>query len=133
MTESRDITAEDARVAAQMEAEVGAEHVAEVYAKGLFGTTEQAGQTEAVLAEFDALMTDVLDRFPKFEAVLASVLVLPEEKSALIDRVFGGRTRRRWRTSSRSWPATAGSTACGQSTTRPTCVTTRCGSGSPCG
>ncbi len=33
MSESRDITAEHARTAAQMEADVGAEHVADVYAK----------------------------------------------------------------------------------------------------
>jgi len=91
MAESKDLTAEHARVAAQMEAEVGAEHVADVYAKGLLGATQEAGQTAVVIAEFDALMTDVLDRFPKFEAVLASALVLPEEKSALIDRVFHGR------------------------------------------
>ena len=91
MAESKDITAEDARTAAAMEAEVGAEHIADVYANGLLGTTEKAGQTAAVIAEFDALMTDVLDRFPKFEAVLASALILPEEKSALIDRALGGR------------------------------------------
>jgi len=91
MPDSRDITAEDARVAAQIEAEVGVEHIAEVYAKGLLGATENAGQTAAVLAEFDALLTDVFDRFPRFETVLASAMISPEEKSASIDRVFPGR------------------------------------------
>jgi len=91
MPDSRDITAEDARVAAQIEAEVGVEHIAEVYAKGLLGATENAGQTAAVLAEFDALLTDVFDRFPRFETVLASAMISPEEKSASIDRVFTGR------------------------------------------
>jgi F-type H+-transporting ATPase subunit delta len=91
MAETRDITAEDARIAAQMEAEVGAEHIADVYAQGLLGATEAAGQTAAVVEEFDALTAEVLDRFPQFEAVLASALVLPQEKAALIDRVFGGR------------------------------------------
>ena len=49
MSESKDITAEHARTAAQMEADVGAEHVADVYAKALLDTTERAGQTEAAL------------------------------------------------------------------------------------
>ncbi len=44
-----------------------------------------------MLEEFDALMTDVLDRFPKLEALLASTLVSPEEKSAIIDRVLQAR------------------------------------------
>ena len=42
MAESRDITAEDARTAAQIEAEVGAEHIADVYAKALLDATERA-------------------------------------------------------------------------------------------
>ena len=91
MSESRDITAEHARAAAQMEADVGVEHIADVYAKALLDATEQAGQTAAVIEEFDAVMADVIDRFPKLEAVFDSILVLPEEKAALIDRTLGGR------------------------------------------
>jgi F-type H+-transporting ATPase subunit delta len=91
MAESRDITAEDARTAAQIEADVGVEHIANVYANALLGATEGAGQTAAVLADFDAVVAEILDRFPKLEAVLASMLVSPEEKSALVDRVLDGR------------------------------------------
>jgi F-type H+-transporting ATPase subunit delta len=91
MAESRDITAEDARTAAQIEADVGVEHIANVYAKALLDTTEKAGQTAVIIEEFDAVVAGVLDRFPKLEAVLASMLVSPEEKSALVDRVLGGR------------------------------------------
>lgn len=91
MSESRDITAEHARTAAQIEADVGVEHVANVYATALLDATEKAGRTEAVIEEFDALVADVLDRFPALEAVLESMLVSPEEKSTLVDRVFGGR------------------------------------------
>lgn len=90
MVEPRD-TAEHARVAAQMEADVGAEHIADVYAKGLLDATEQTGQTAVVVEEFDAVMAEVLDRFPKLEAVLNSVLVRPDEKEALLDRTLGGR------------------------------------------
>ena len=91
MSESKDITAEHARAAAQMEADVGAEHIADVYAKALLAATERAGQTAAVVEEFDAVMAEVVDRFPKFEAVLDSILVLPEEKESLLDKTLGGR------------------------------------------
>ena len=74
-----------------MEADVGAEHIADVYAKGLLDAAEQAGQTAAVIDEFDAVMTEVIDRFPKLEAVFDSILVLPEEKEKLIDKTLGGR------------------------------------------
>lgn len=88
MAESKDITAEHARTAAQIEADVGVEHIADVYAKALLDTTERAGSTAVVLEEFDAVVAEVLNQYPKLEAVLASVLVSPEEKSALIDSVL---------------------------------------------
>lgn len=91
MPESKDITAEDARTAAQMEADVGIEHIANVYAKALLDTTEKAGQTAVVVEQFDAVVADVLDGFPKLETVLASILVSPEEKSTLLDRVLKDR------------------------------------------
>ncbi len=91
MSETSDITAEHSQAAAQMEADVGVEHIADVYAKALLDTTERTGQTAAVLEEFDAVVADVLDRYPKLEDVLDSGLVLPEEKSDLIERVFHGR------------------------------------------
>ena len=90
MAESKDLTAEDARTTAQIEAEVGVEHIADVYAKALLDTTEKAGQTAAVIGDFDAVLSEVVDRFPKLETVLASILVSPEEKSVVIDRVLGG-------------------------------------------
>ena len=91
MAESKDLTAEHARTAAQIEADVGVEHIARVYANALVGATEHAGQTDAVIDEFDAVIADVLDRSPKLEAVLASPLVSSEDKSGVIDRVLGGR------------------------------------------
>jgi F-type H+-transporting ATPase subunit delta len=91
MAESKDITAQDARTAAQIEADVGVEHIADVYAKGLLDTTQRSGKTAEVVDEFDAVMAEIVDRFPKLETILASVLVSPEEKSALIDSVLKGR------------------------------------------
>jgi F-type H+-transporting ATPase subunit delta len=91
MAESRDINAEDARTAAEIEADVRVEHIAEVYAKALLGATENAGQTATVVDEFDAVVREMLDVFPKLEAVFDSALVLPEEKAALVGRTLGGR------------------------------------------
>jgi F-type H+-transporting ATPase subunit delta len=86
-----DKTAEDARAAARMDAEVGTEHVADVYAQALLSAAEKAGQTAAALEEFDLLMTDVLEANPRFQAILSSVLISPEETSAILNRVLGGR------------------------------------------
>jgi F-type H+-transporting ATPase subunit delta len=91
MAESKDITAEDARTAAQIEADVGVERIANVYAKALLDTTERAGSTADMVGEFDAVVAEVLDRFPRLDSLLVSALISPEEKSAVIDRVFGGR------------------------------------------
>jgi F-type H+-transporting ATPase subunit delta len=91
MADAIDKSAEDARTVASMEAEVGVEHIADVYAQALLGATEKAGQTASVLEEFDSLMDDVLDANPKFQAVLASALVSAEESSAILNRVLGGR------------------------------------------
>jgi F-type H+-transporting ATPase subunit delta len=69
----------------------GNQQVGVIYAKALLGATESAGSTEAVLAEFDSLIADVLDKLPRFESVLASGLVSHEEKVGLIDRSLGGK------------------------------------------
>ncbi len=96
MAESDDINAEHAAVAAQIDADVGVEHVADVYAEALLGATEAAGKTDpgktdAVLAEFDELIQGIFGRFPRLEAVLTSALVSDDEKVGIIDRVFVGR------------------------------------------
>jgi F-type H+-transporting ATPase subunit delta len=86
---AHDPQARHAQLAARLDADVGAQHVAAVYAEGLLNATEQAGQTEAMLAEFDAFLGDVLDVFPDFESILSSRLVMPEEKEGLLDRAVG--------------------------------------------
>jgi F-type H+-transporting ATPase subunit delta len=91
MAESADIIARDAQVAARFNADVGVERIADVYAKALLRAAGQAGQTQAVLDELDALVAEVLRRFPKLETVLGSALVSHEEKLGILDRVFAGR------------------------------------------
>ena len=81
----------DANVAAQIEADVGVEHIADVYGEALLGAAESAGRTEELLHEFEFLVTDVFQRFPELEEILASVLISHDEKAGILDRVFGGR------------------------------------------
>ena len=58
----------------------------------LVGAADNAGQTAAVLDEFDALVAEVLDRLPRARSRCSvSRLVAHEEKAALLDRVLGGR------------------------------------------
>ncbi len=91
MTEFQNTAERDARTAAQIEADVGVEHVANVYAKALLGAARNAGQLAAVVEEFDDLLAEVLDKFPKLETVLVSALVSVREKYGVIDRTLGGR------------------------------------------
>jgi F-type H+-transporting ATPase subunit delta len=91
MAASFDKTAEDARTAARLDAEVGAEHVADVYAQALLSAAEKAGKTDAAVAEFDALMSEVLDANPRFQAILSSKLISPAETSGILNRILGGR------------------------------------------
>jgi len=91
MAESDDITARDASTAAQIEADVGVEHIADVYGQALLGAAENAGRTEELLQEFELLVTGVLQRFPRLEAILVSALIRHEEKAGILDRVLGGR------------------------------------------
>jgi F-type H+-transporting ATPase subunit delta len=91
MADTLDKSAEDARTVARMDAEVGVEHVADVYAQALLSAAEKAGQTSTAVAEFDALMTEVIDANPRFQEVLSSTLISPEETSGILNRVLGGR------------------------------------------
>ena len=86
---AQDPDARDARTAAEIEADVGMEHVAAVYAEAFLGAAERAGLTESLLAELDSLVADVLDRFPQFEQILASGLLSHEEKVVILDRTLG--------------------------------------------
>jgi F-type H+-transporting ATPase subunit delta len=86
---SQDNAARDAQLAAQMDADVGALHIAKVYALALLGASENAGRTEELLAEFDSFLSDVLDRFPAWEQMLSSRLISADEKAGALDRVLG--------------------------------------------
>jgi F-type H+-transporting ATPase subunit delta len=90
MAESKDINAEHAQTAARIEADVSVEHIADVYAAAFLEAAENASQVPALLAEFDSFIHDLLDKLPKFEAVLSSTMISHEETAALLDRTLGG-------------------------------------------
>jgi len=71
--------------------DVGAQRVGSLYARSLLGAATNAGQVDAVLAEIDALVDDVLAKWPVFEQLLSSQMVAHDEKVAVLDRVFGGK------------------------------------------
>ena len=71
--------------------DVGGQQVAAMYARALLGATEKAGKTEAVLEELGAIVVEVFDAHPKFEAILGSGFIEHDEKVAILDRVFRGR------------------------------------------
>jgi F-type H+-transporting ATPase subunit delta len=89
---SSDLTPREAdEMTARLHAEVGLEHIATVYAQALLGAAEKQGQTAAVHAELDALVTEVLDGFPRFAAILASPRISPEDLSSILERTLAGR------------------------------------------
>lgn len=69
--------------------DVGKRQLGLTYAQALYGAAQKAGQVAATVEEFESLVDDVLDKQPKFEQVLNSGFVTPEEKSDLFDRVLG--------------------------------------------
>ncbi len=71
--------------------DAGQQYLGNVYAKALLGVTEQAGNTEQVVAEFDSFLADVLDQLPDFESLLKSPRVAHADKEKLLDRALGGK------------------------------------------
>lgn len=71
--------------------DTGLQYLGTVYAKALLGATEKSGTTEAVLAEFDSLIQDVLAKLPALEQTLRSPRVPFEAKESLLNRSFQGK------------------------------------------
>jgi F-type H+-transporting ATPase subunit delta len=69
--------------------DIGKQRVAAVYAKALIGAAEKTQKTDEVVEELGSLVDDVLAKFPGFESIIGSPRLSPEEKTAMIDRVFG--------------------------------------------
>jgi len=81
---------QETREAAAILADVGAEHVAALYAEAFLGAAKASGRPDALVGQLDSLVADVLDRFPELEKTLASAVIAHEEKEGILDRVLGG-------------------------------------------
>ena len=81
---------DSAKHASSKAVNVGAQRVGSIYAKAFIGAAEKAGQTDALVEEFDSVAA-ALDQFPKLETVLGSALIPHEEKTQMLDRIFGSR------------------------------------------
>jgi F-type H+-transporting ATPase subunit delta len=71
--------------------DTGAQKLGNIYAKAFLSAAEKAGQAEALVEEFDSLVSDVLDKFPKFEALLTTGRLTADNRVGIIDQVFGGK------------------------------------------
>lgn len=91
MAANADKSARDAQLAAEIQPDVTTEQVAGVYAEAFLGAAQGVGQTEALIADIDAVVAELLDRFPKLDAILASAQVSHEEKLGILDRTLAGR------------------------------------------
>lgn len=68
----------------------GRQRIGSVYAKALIEAAEKVGESDQVVAELEAIVSDVVDRSPQIAAVLSSPRIPHTEKAAMIDKAFGG-------------------------------------------
>ncbi|MCS7306774.1 MAG: ATP synthase F1 subunit delta [Thermoguttaceae bacterium] len=85
---------EPLRQATSWQQEVTVEHIADVYAQAILAAADGEGLAQTVLEEFDSLVEDLLDRCPLWEEVLSSPRIPPEEKIAMLERIFHARASR---------------------------------------
>ncbi|MBR5626600.1 MAG: ATP synthase F1 subunit delta [Thermoguttaceae bacterium] len=82
---------QDAQYAAEFNADVTREQLAEVYAEALAGACEAKNlPLESLLEEYDSFIEDVFNKYPKFETVFSSIMVPTEEKLRMIRDIFKG-------------------------------------------
>jgi F-type H+-transporting ATPase subunit delta len=71
--------------------DAGRQHLGTVYAKALLGAAESAGQTDQVVEELEAFVTDVLDKLPTLEEALRTPRLTHEERLPILDKAFSGK------------------------------------------
>jgi F-type H+-transporting ATPase subunit delta len=71
--------------------DAGRQHLGTVYAKALLGAAEAAGQSDLVVEELEALVSDVLDKLPVLEEALRTPRLTHEERLPILEKAFGGR------------------------------------------
>jgi F-type H+-transporting ATPase subunit delta len=71
--------------------DVKAERLARVYAIAGLNAAGDLGQQETLVVELEAIVTEVLGANPRLSEVFSSELISTEDKSGILDRIFGGR------------------------------------------
>ena len=66
------------------------QQIGEVYARALLGAVP-SDKIDSVVQEFESLVVDVLDKHPGLEIAFANPKMTVDQKSQLLDRVFGGK------------------------------------------
>ena len=80
---------QDAAFAAELNADVSREKVAEVYAQALAGACDATqSDFDAVLSEYSSLFTDVFAAWPKLEEIFSSAMVAAGEKSRILEEIL---------------------------------------------
>lgn len=81
-------TAQDAQFAAEFNADVSVEKIADVYAEAFLNAVAQQGASmDEAVEEFGELMS-LFERIPNFEQILSSAMIAPEEKVELLKKTI---------------------------------------------
>jgi F-type H+-transporting ATPase subunit delta len=72
-------------------ADVGAQRVARVYAEALLNAAEKQGQADTAFEELEALVREVFQADPQFEAFLSSSAIGRDRKGQVLQSIFQGR------------------------------------------
>jgi F-type H+-transporting ATPase subunit delta len=67
------------------------QHLGTVYAKALLAAAEKAGQADNSVEELESIVSDVLNKLPKLDAMMKTPRLTHEERLPILDRAFGGR------------------------------------------
>lgn len=71
--------------------DVDAERLAGVYASAGLDAAGGIGEQEQVVNELEAIVGEVLSLDSRLQQIFASVLIAAEEKTSMLDRLFGGK------------------------------------------
>ncbi len=69
--------------------DVDAEQLARIYAKAALDAAGDSAAQDLMMEELNAIVDEVLDKYPDIEQVLSSALISQEDKQGVLDRVFG--------------------------------------------
>ena len=92
---SKPIPEQDAQFAADFDADVTVERIADVYAEAFWDAVEAKNESsDDLLEEFDSLLNDIFTVVPKFEQILASAVFSHDEKESLLERTLASQASR---------------------------------------